>query len=560
MPKVLISDKLSQNAVDIFAAHGVDTDVKTGLSPEELQSIIGDYDGLAIRSATKVTEAVLAAATNLKVVGRAGIGVDNVDIAAATKRGVVVMNTPHGNAVTTAEHAMAMIMALARQIPEASQSTKAGKWEKSRFMGTELTGKWLGLVGCGNIGSIVADRAQGMKMRVLGYDPYLSNENAKRLGIEKVDLDELLGRADFITIHTPLTDATRNIISADALNKTKKGVRIINCARGGLVDELALAAALDTGHVAGAALDVFVNEPATDNVLFGFDNVVATPHLGASTLEAQEKVALQVAEQMADYLTKGSVTNALNMASVSAEDAPILRPYMGLGARLGSFLGQVESTGLKSVVIELDGRAAKLNADPIVASTLAGLLGPAMESVNMVNAAAVASSNGIAVSTIRHDRQCDYETLLRVTINHDGGDRTIAGTLVGGNKPRIIEVQSIAVESDFPERYRSRNHGYPGCLQDLQHSGVRRPQCCRSIDPGVVRIGNCTVLYGADIGILKALRFQRGIASVIEFLRRIGDLHAKNLSALEQAIGVFLMLEDLTAVSPFAFKNTGPIV
>ena len=244
MPKVLISDELNQNAVDIFAAHGVETDVKIGLSSEELQAIIGAYDGLAIRSATKVTDAVLAAATNLKVVGRAGIGVDNVDIAAATKRGVVVMNTPHGNAVTTAEHAMAMIMALARQIPEASQSTKAGKWEKSRFIGAELTGKWLGLVGCGNIGSIVADRAQGMKMRVLGYDPYLSNENAKRLGIEKVDLDELLGRADFITIHTPLTDATRNIISADALNKTKKGVRIINCARGGLVDELAFAAAL----------------------------------------------------------------------------------------------------------------------------------------------------------------------------------------------------------------------------------------------------------------------------------------------------------------------------
>jgi D-3-phosphoglycerate dehydrogenase len=468
MPKVLISDKLSQNAVDIFTAHGVETDVKIGLSLKELQAIIGAYDGLAIRSATKVTDAVLASATNLKVVGRAGIGVDNVDIAAATKRGVVVMNTPHGNAVTTAEHAMAMIMALARQIPEASQSTKAGKWEKSRFIGAELTGKWLGLVGCGNIGSIVADRAQGMKMRVLGYDPYLSNENAKRLGIEKVDLDELLGRADFITIHTPLTDATRNIISADALNKTKKGVRIINCARGGLVDELALAAALDTGHVAGAALDVFVNEPATDNVLFGFDNVVATPHLGASTLEAQEKVALQVAEQMADYLTKGAVTNALNMASVSAEDAPILRPYMGLGARLGSFLGQVESTGLKSVVIELDGRAAKLNADPIVASTLAGLLGSAMESVNMVNAAAVASNNGISVSTIRHDRQCDYETLLRVTINHDGGERTITGTLVGGNKPRIIEVQSIAVESDFPQNLLYlRNYDKPGFIGNL---------------------------------------------------------------------------------------------
>ena len=468
MPKVLISDKLSQNAVDVFAAHGVDADVKTGLSAEELQAIIGAYDGLAIRSATKVTEAVLAAADNLKVVGRAGIGVDNVDIAAATKRGVVVMNTPHGNAVTTAEHAIAMMLALARQIPQASQSTKAGKWEKSRFMGTELTGKCLGLVGCGNIGSIVADRAQGLRMRVVGYDPYLSEENAKRMGVEKVDLDELLRRADFISIHTPMTAATRNIIGADALNKTKKGVRIINCARGGLVDELALAAALQTGHVAGAALDVFMQEPATDNVLFDFDAIVATPHLGASTVEAQEKVAVQVAGQMAEYLTTGALTNALNIASVSAEEASVLKPYMDLGSRLGGFLGQVSATGLKSVVIELDGRAAKLNADPITASTLAGLLGPNMVSVNMVNAADVASSSGISVSTIRHDRQCDYETLLRVTIVYEDDERTIAGTLIGGNKPRIVEVQSIAVESDFPQNLLYlRNYDSPGFIGDL---------------------------------------------------------------------------------------------
>ena len=412
MPKVLISDKLSQNAADVFAARGVDADVKTGLSAEELQAIIGAYDGLAIRSATEVNKAVLAAAKNLKVIGRAGIGVDNVDIAAATKRGVVVMNTPHGNAVTTAEHAVAMILALARQIPQASHSTKAGKWEKARFMGTELTGKCLGLVGCGNIGSMVADRAQGLRMRVVGYDPYLSEENAKRMGVEKVELDELLRRADFISIHTPMTAATRNIIGADALNKTKKGVRIINCARGGLVDELALAAALQTGHVAGAALDVFMQEPATDNILFDFDAVIATPHLGASTIEAQEKVAVQIAEQMAEYLTTGALTNALNIASVSAEEVPVLKPYMDLGSRLGSFLGQVSANGLKSVIIELDGRAAKLNADSITASTLAGLLGPNMESINMVNATGVASSNGIAVSTIRHDRQCDYETLL----------------------------------------------------------------------------------------------------------------------------------------------------
>ena len=435
MPKVLISDKLSPRAATIFEEHGIDVDVKTGLSPDELKAIIADYDGLAIRSATKVTLDILNAATNLKVVGRAGIGVDNVDIAAATKRGVIVMNTPHGNSVTTAEHAITLMLSLARQIPDANESTKAGKWEKSRFMGTEITGKTLGLIGC---------------------------------GIEKLGLDELLARADFITLHTPLTDATRNIISADALNKTKKGVRIVNCARGGLVDELAMAAALKSGHVAGAAFDVFEVEPATDNVLFGFDNVIATPHLGASTIEAQEKVALQVAEQMADYLMKGAVTNALNMASVSAEEAPILKPYMALGGLLGSFLGQVEADGITSVVIEFDGKAAALNPEPVVATTLAGLLGPAMESVNMVNAAAVASANGIAVSTVRHDRQCDYETLLRVTISHNSGDRTIAGTLVGGNKPRIVEVQHIAVESDFPPHLLYlRNYDKPGFIGDL---------------------------------------------------------------------------------------------
>ena len=464
MPKVLISDKLSPRAASIFEEHGIDVDVKPGLSPDQLKAIIADYDGLAIRSATKVTVDILDAATNLKVVGRAGIGVDNVDIAAATKRGVIVMNTPYGNAVTTAEHAITLMLSLARQSPDANESTKAGKWEKSRFMGTEITGKTLGLIGCGNIGTIVAERAQGLKMRVIGYDPYLSLENATRLGIEKLELDELLARADFITLHTPLTDATRNIISADALNKTKKGVRIVNCARGGLVDELAMAAALKSGHV----FDVFEVEPATDNVLFGFDNVIATPHLGASTTEAQEKVALQVAEQMADYLMKGAVTNALNMASVSAEEAPILKPYMALGGLLGSFLGQVEADGITAVMIEFDGKAAALNPEPVVATTLAGLLGPAMVSVNMVNAAAVASSNGIAVSTVRHDRQCDYETLLRVTISHKSGDRTIAGTLVGGNKPRIVEVQQIAVESDFPPHLLYlRNYDKPGFIGDL---------------------------------------------------------------------------------------------
>lgn len=468
MTKVLISDKLATEAVDIFVEAGIEVDFKPGLSAEEIAEIIGDYDGLAIRSATKVTPELLAKADKLKVVGRAGIGVDNVDLAAATDAGVVVMNTPFGNAVTTAEHAISMLLALARQIPQAHASTTASKWEKSKFMGTEITGKRLGIIGCGNIGAIVAERAQGLKMKVMGYDPFLTEERAKTLGIEKVELDELLARADFISLHTPLTDSTRNIISADALNKMKKGVRIINCARGGLVDELALLAALNSGHVAGAALDVFEVEPAKDNPLFEAENFIATPHLGASTLEAQEKVALQVAEQMADYLTTGAVTNAINMASVTAEEAPILKPYMTLASLLGRFLGQTDLPDLNTIKLEFDGRAALLNEQPVLASMLAGLLGVKMDSVNMVNAASVASSNGIAVATVRHDRRCDYETLLRLTVSFGSGERTISGTLVGGDMPRLVEVQGISIESDFPQNMLYlRNYDKPGFIGTL---------------------------------------------------------------------------------------------
>ena len=468
MPRVLISDKLAPEAVEIFKERGVDVDFRPGLSAEELLEIIGDYDGLAIRSATKVTSEVLAKGRKLRAIGRAGIGVDNVDVPAATKAGVIVMNTPFGNSVTTAEHAITMMLSLTRQIPQAHMSTIAGKWEKSKFLGTEISGKRLGLIGCGNIGAIVADRAQGLKMRVLGYDPFLTPERAKNLGIEKVELDELLGKADFITLHTPLTDATRNIISADALQKTKKGVRIINCARGGLIDEVALCAALHSGHVAGAALDVFAEEPARENILFEAPNLIATPHLGASTQEAQEKVALQVAEQLSDYLINGAVTNALNMASVTAEEAPILQPYMSLAKLLGSFLGQIETPDIQSVKLEFDGKAASLNEAPVLASMLAGLLGPKMDSVNMVNAASIASLNGVDVATVRHDRRCDYESLLRVTIGYEGGTRTIAGTLVGGNKPRLVEVQDIAVEAEFPQNLLYlRNYDKPGFIGAL---------------------------------------------------------------------------------------------
>ena len=468
MPKVLISDKLSPAAVAIFRNRGIDVDLKPGLSPAELRAIIGEYDGLAVRSTTKVTKELLAAATRLKVVGRAGIGVDNVDIRSATARGIVVMNTPHGNTITTAEHAIAMMFALARQIPEASGSTKAGKWEKNRFLGVELTAKTLGLIGCGNIGSIVADRAIGLKMRLMAYDPYLSEKKALDLGVEKVDLDTLLARADFITLHTPLTDATRNILSRDALAKTKPGIRIINCARGGLVDEAALADAIRSGHVAGAALDVFETEPATDSPLFGLENVVCTPHLGAATAEAQENVALQVAEQMSDFLLTGAVANAINMASVSAEDAPRLKPYLELCRLLGAFAGQLTQAregAIGKVTIEYEGQAAALNHRPLTAAMLAGLMSPLMEGVNMVNASVAARDHGIDIAETVHDRPTEYLTLVRVTVETTGLVRSVAGTLFAGSRPRIVEIKGIKVEADFaPHMVYVTNQDKPGFI------------------------------------------------------------------------------------------------
>lgn len=447
MAKVLVSDKLSPAAVEIFKNNKVEVDVKTGLKPEELLAIIGEYDGLAIRSATKVTPEVLRAAKKLKVIGRAGIGVDNVDVPAATAHGIVVMNTPFGNSVTTAEHAIAMMFGMARQLPQASASTHAGKWEKNKFMGVEVTAKTLGLIGAGNIGSIVADRAQGLKMKVVAFDPFLTPEKAKDLNIEKVELDELLKRADFITLHTPLNDGTRNILNAESLKKTKKGVRIINCARGGLIDEKALKEMLDSGHVAGAALDVFEVEPATSNILFNHENVICTPHLGASTNEAQENVALQVAEQMSDYLNNGTITNAVNMPSVSAEEASKLKPYLDLANQLGGFAGQLTETGLKKVKIEYEGAVAKLNTKPITAVLLKGLLSPLVEGVNMVNAPVIAKERNIEITETKHDRPVDFQTLIRLTVVTEKQERDVAGTLFGGDKPRVVSVGGIRLES-----------------------------------------------------------------------------------------------------------------
>jgi D-3-phosphoglycerate dehydrogenase len=449
MPKVLISDKMDPKAAQIFRERGVEVDEITGKTPEELKAIIGDYDGLAIRSSTKVTKDILDAATNLKVVGRAGIGVDNVDIPSASAKGVVVMNTPFGNSITTAEHAIALMFALARQLPEADLSTQAGKWEKNRFMGVELTSKTLGLIGAGNIGSIVADRAHGLRMKVIAFDPFLSPERAVELGVEKVDLDDLLARADFITLHTPLTDQTRNILSRDNLLRTKKGVRIINCARGGLIDEAALKEGLDSGHIAGAALDVFVEEPAKASPLFGTPNFVSTPHLGASTTEAQVNVAIQVAEQMADFLVSGGVTNALNMPSLSAEEAPRLKPYMALAEKLGSLVGQLTHGAIGRISIHSEGAAAELNQKPIVSAVLAGFLRTQTDTVNMVNAPLLAKERGMEVREVRTEREADYHTLLRVSVKTEAGERSVAGTLFGDQAPRLVELFGIKVEADL---------------------------------------------------------------------------------------------------------------
>lgn len=464
MPNVLISDKLSPRAKEIFESAGVDVDVKVGMSEEELLACIGDYDGLAIRSATKVNEKVLSAAKNLKVIGRAGIGVDNVDTKAATAHGVVVMNTPFGNSVTTAEHAISMMMSMARHIPQANASTHDGKWEKSKFSGMEVAGKTLGLIGCGNIGSIVADRAQGLKMKVCAYDPFLSAEHAKSIHVEKLELDELLAKADMISLHTPLNDATRNILNAESLAKCKKGVKIVNCARGGLIVEADLKAAIESGHVSAAALDVFEEEPAKENALFGMEQVICTPHLGASTSEAQENVAVQVAEQMADYLVNGTVTNALNMPSVSAEDAASLSPYITLASQLGGFAGQITETGLNKIVIEYEGAVSQLNTKPLTAALLNGLLTPLMEGVNMVNAPLIAKERGIEVSEITHEREPHYKSLVRVTVTSDRQTRDVAGTLFG-ELPRLVSVSGVPLEAALaPRMLYVTNDDKPGMI------------------------------------------------------------------------------------------------
>ncbi|MFT4961286.1 MAG: D-3-phosphoglycerate dehydrogenase [Paracoccaceae bacterium] len=478
-PKVLVSDKLSPTAVQIFRDRGIEVDFEPDLGKDKkrLAEVIGQYDGLAIRSATKVTETILRNAVNLKVVGRAGIGTDNVDKEAASKRGVIVMNTPFGNMITTAEHAIAMMFAVARQIPEASASTHAGKWEKSKFMGVELTGKTLGVIGAGNIGGIVCDRARGLKMKVIAYDPFLGVEKADKMGVEKVELDDLLARADFITLHVPLTDMTRNILSREALEKTKKGVRIINCARGGLVDEDALADLLTSGHVAGAALDVFAVEPAKESPLFNLPNVVCTPHLGAATTEAQENVAVQVAEQMSDYLLTGAVTNALNMPSVTAEEAKVMAPWIKLAGHLGAFIGQLTDEPIKAINILYDGTVSQMNLEALNCAAVAGIMKTSNPDVNMVSAPVIAKERGIQISTTSQDKSGAFDGYLKLTVVTDKRERSIAGTVFSDGKPRFIQIKGINIDAEIgANMLYTTNEDEPGVIgmlgQTMGENGV----------------------------------------------------------------------------------------
>ena len=466
-PRVLVSDALSETAVQIFRDRGIEVDYlpKLGKDKEELARIIGQYDGLAIRSATKVTDKLLESATNLKVIGRAGIGVDNVDIPAASKKGVIVMNTPFGNSITTAEHAIAMMFAVARQLPEASASTHAGKWEKTRFMGVELFNKTLGVIGAGNIGGIVCDRALGLHMKVVAYDPFLSDERATQMGVQKVELDELLARADFITLHVPLTDKTKGILNAESLAKAKPGVRIINCARGGLVDEAALAAALQSGHVAGAAFDVFETEPATESPLFNLPNVVVTPHLGASTTEAQENVALQVAEQMSDYLLTGAVQNALNMPSVTAEEAKVMGPWVKLASHIGTFIGQMTDEPITAINVLYDGSVSQMNLAALNAAAIAGIMKVANPDANMVSAPVVAKERGIQISTTRQEKSGTFDGYIKVTVVTNDRERSIAGTVFSDGKPRFIQIKGINVDAEIgAHMLYTTNEDVPGII------------------------------------------------------------------------------------------------
>ena len=498
-PRVLISDSMSSQAVAVFEERGVEVVQSSKLSEAELFETIGEFDGLAIRSSTRVTAELLEHAKNLKVVGRAGIGVDNVDVPACTRRGIVVMNTPLGNAITTAEHAMAMMLALARHIPQANSSTHAGKWEKSRFMGVELTGKLLGLIGAGNIGSIVASKAIGYGLHVQAYDPYLTEDRAARLGIKKVELDTLLISSDIISLHVPKTPETANIISASAINKMKKGSMLINCARGGLVDELALLAALKSEHLKGAALDVYEVEPARENPLFELDNVICTPHLGASTIEAQEKVAIQIAQQISDFLLTGAINNAINAPSISAEEAQLLYPYLQLAQCLGSFVGQLTHDPIRTLTVTYGGEANDVNVSPLTVQVVQSILEHHSSYVNSVNAREVARDRNINVIEAHNEGRDEYPCRITVGVETETRSRSICGTLIQ-NRPRVIDVKGIPLESKLGEHMLYiTNDDKPGVIGNIGTSTAERGINIANMHLGRdTRNGNAIVLIEID--------------------------------------------------------------
>ncbi|MBI5492652.1 MAG: phosphoglycerate dehydrogenase [Deltaproteobacteria bacterium] len=469
--KILISDSMSNKAVEILkATPGITVDVITNLKPEELKAKIKDYHGLVVRSATKATAEIIEAAENLKVIGRAGTGVDNVDMNAATKKGIVVMNTPGGNTVTTAEHAVAMMMALSRKIPQATASMKRGEWEKKKFEGTEVTGKTLGILGVGNIGSVVASRALGLRMNVIAYDPFISTEAADKIGISLVTMDELFKKSDFISIHVPLTNETKNLVNAEAFQKMKKGVKIINCARGGIVSEKDLAEAIKAKIVSGAAFDVFEKEPpAADNPLLQLDEVILTPHLGASTFEAQENVAIAIAEQIADYLTTGTIRNAVNVPSIPAELLVSLGAYISLGEKLGSFQGQILQGGIEEITVEYSGEVVSYDVAPITIACIKGLLDKVLDTyVNFVNAPFVAKERGIKVVEVKSSRPTDFASSITIKVRTKDAENIVEGALFGKKEPRIVRIDKFFLDA-VPEGYLLllQNEDKPGVIGNV---------------------------------------------------------------------------------------------
>lgn len=520
--KILISDNLSPQGVEVLQKAGLAVEVKTKMPKEELLREIKHYDGLIVRSATKVTAEVIAAAEKLRIIGRAGSGLDNVDTPAATKRGIVVMNTPGGNTVTTAEHTMAMIFSLARKIPQATASMKAGKWEKDRFMGMELYNKTLGIVGMGQIGSHLAKLAQGATMNVIAYDPYLAEERARKMGVELMGLPDLFRRADVITVHTPLTAETQNIINTDSIATMKTGVRIINCARGGIINEQALCEALKSGKVAGAAFDVFEEEPVkAEHPLLALDNFICTPHIGASTTEAQENVAVGIAEQIVDYLTRGIARGAVNIPSVPADLLPRLQPYITLAEKLGLLQSQLYEGGIERVTIEYKGEVAGVNVAPLTIAALKGLLTPILEeTVNYVNAPVIARERGIEVKEVKSSDAGDFTSLITLQIEADKKTSRMGGALYGRRDPRIVQLDSFRVEI-VPEGHMLfiLNNDRPGVIGHVgqilgEHQiNIARMQCSRE-EKG----GQALLIVGVDdplpADVLQAIRGARNIVSV----------------------------------------------